>query len=461
MAFPPRHRDPFLELPSILSPRPGRCRRHHDIVLAGSPTVSIPKLESRGAAPPALPSPRHLPGLEIPVRREGLKKPYSHSASSSSSHLHISMHPSCNGDRSSRAKRRGTVSNIHGDEGYASYTAAERRSHNRRPIEFFQPCQLPFKSAADMHGDSMKKKLDTVCILDRSPRCMTLSAVMDHGHQRNTRVSTLNIPVQLPFHRRSAGDSPAGLSVDTPIFSAVSPGSAPFRHFPPQRIIREASDIDYPPRTRTRRNNNDDVSSSGYGNYEFTGTEDTEMDDAMSPKRLRSEEVCSVAGHKRRAASPPAGDHLCGASAEARRRDLNSRRSPTPRLHIMPQTSSTSSMSSAAISRSSSFISTMSAAPSTATTATSYGRRSSGANSPGGISPTCSNSPYTTPASVNHSPRNSISGRSTAHGRNISATSPRKMVEIQKPSGSKIQPVYMCECCPKKPKKFDTAEELR
>lgn len=155
MAFPPRHRDPFLELPSILSPRPGRCRRHHDIVLAGSPTVSIPKLESRGAAPPALPSPRHLPGLEIPVRREGLKKPYSHSASSSSSHLHISMHPSCNGDRSSRAKRRGTVSNIHGDEGYASYTAAER-------------CVAP-------HFEALEKRLAR--FLERDGRCWEMGCV--------------------------------------------------------------------------------------------------------------------------------------------------------------------------------------------------------------------------------------------------------------------------------------------
>jgi hypothetical protein len=28
-------------------------------------------------------------------------------------------------------------------------------------------------------------------------------------------------------------------------------------------------------------------------------------------------------------------------------------------------------------------------------------------------------------------------------------------------SGGKFQGFYMCECCPKKPKKFETAEELR
>jgi hypothetical protein len=32
---------------------------------------------------------------------------------------------------------------------------------------------------------------------------------------------------------------------------------------------------------------------------------------------------------------------------------------------------------------------------------------------------------------------------------------------MPKPGGSKLQKFFMCECCPKKPKKFETAEELR
>ncbi|KAG5927558.1 hypothetical protein E4U42_002107 [Claviceps africana] len=453
MAFPPQHRDPFLELPSILSPRPARCRRHHDLTLSGSPAITIPKLESRASVPPPLPPPRQLHRLETPARRERSTKElraHGHSASPSSSSIYGSMY-SLNRDRSGPKKRRGTVGSITGDEGYASYTAGER-SQGSRPTEFFQPCQLPFQSAADMHGDSMKKKLDTVCTLDRSLRCVASPA--------------LNMALHLPIHSRAHVDAPAGLSVDGPIFSAVSPGSALFRHFPQPRMAREGPDMDYSPRTRTRRNNSEDASLSHRG-CDFAGAEDTHVDKAVSPRRLRSEELCSTAGHKRRAASPPpsAGGHPCGLFTELRHRDLSTRASPTPRLHVMPQaTSSASTMSSAAISRSNSYISTISVAPSSATTTTttttSYGRRSSGANSPGGISPTGSNSPYTTPASTNHSPRTSISGRSTAHGRNMSATSPRKMADMQKPSGSKVQPLYMCECCPKKPKKFDTAEEL-
>ncbi|KAG5930731.1 hypothetical protein E4U53_002153 [Claviceps sorghi] len=445
MAFPPQHRDPFLELPSILSPRPPRCRRHHDLTLSGSPAITIPKLETRASIPPPLPPPRHLSSLDTPVRRERSRKEFrahGHSASPSSSTIYSSMYSSLNHDRSGFKKRRGTVSSITGDEGYASYTAAER-SRGSRPIEFFQPCKLPFQSAADLHGDSMKKKLDTVCKLDRSSRCVVAPA--------------LNMPLQFTVHSRSSVDPPAGLPVDTPIFSAVSPGTAPFRHFPQQRTTRGGSDMDYSPPARSRRNNSEDASSSHRG-CDFAGAEDMEVDEAVSPRRLRSEELCSTVGHKRRAASPPAGGYPCGISTGARLR--HNAKKGSPLLHVMPHTSSASSMPSAAISRSNSYISTMSVAPSSVTTTTSYGRRSSDANSPGGVSPTGSNSPYTTPASTNHSPRNSISGRSTAYGGNVPATSPRKMVDMQKPSGSKVQPVYMCECCPKKPKKFDTAEEL-
>jgi hypothetical protein len=42
--------------------------------------------------------------------------------------------------------------------------------------------------------------------------------------------------------------------------------------------------------------------------------------------------------------------------------------------------------------------------------------------------------------------------------------SPRKLAEVAlvRTSGvAKIQGLLMCECCPKKPKKFETEEDLR
>ncbi|KAG6040975.1 hypothetical protein E4U41_006365 [Claviceps citrina] len=429
-----------------------------------SPAFSIPGHRSHDDVPPPLPPPTHLPHLEAPAYPGDWKRGfrgYGHSASPSSS-VYGSMYPSLNNDRFSPRGRDAGCSS-HGDEGYASYTAAERCRRDSLPTEFPHATKLHFPSAADLHGDSMKKMLDTIRTVDRPTRPAASSALREQMQQRNARAPILNMSVHLPIHSRSGGlDSPASLfSADTPIFSALSTHSAPFSYFPDQRSGKDGPDFDYSPRTRNRRNNSDDA-SSGYGSYDFK-IEDMEMDDAASPKwPPRSEEVVgAAAGHKRRAASPPAGDHLCGSFTEVRRRDLGSHGSPTPRLTVMPQTSSVSSMSPAAISRSSSYMSTMSMAPSSATTATSYGRRSSGTNSPGGISPTSCHSPYTTPGSVNHSPRNSVSGRSHPHGRNVSATSPRKMMDVHRASASnKVQRAYMCECCPKKPKKFDTAEEL-
>lgn len=464
---------------------------------SGSPAISIPGLDSKAEEPPPpLPPPRHLSFLEAPGHHEESKKelrdygPSLSSMQSIQSSGYGSMRSSFAEERPS-SKRRDTGSSINGDEGYSSYTAAERfvaatspahdllerdgsngifdtdfnsRSRDSRPTEFMHHTKFQFLSAADLHGDSMKKKLDPIRTFDRSPRSVASSALSDQvRRQPDPRAPTLNMPVQLPIRQptRSLLDSPVRIP-DTPIFSAVSPRSAPFRQFPvDQRMPNDGLEYDRSPRGRSRRNNSDDASST-HGSYEFTGVEDMEIDEATSPKRLHPDEAYATIGHKRRAASPPAVDHLIhSSSSDIRRRDLGSRGSPTPRLTVIPQTSSLSTMSSAAVSRSNSYISTMSMAPSSATTATSYGRRSPGAVSPGGVSPTSCNSPYTTPASLNHSPRNSISGRATAHGRNVSGTSPRKLADIQKPTGSKVQRVYMCECCPKKPKKFETAEELR
>lgn len=491
MAFPPQYREPPPSLPSILSSGPGRYNLHHDMQFTSSPAISIRGIDSKDDVPPPLPPPRHLPFSEGAPQMEESKqdlRDYGRSGSSIQSG-YGSMHSNSYIDERPSYKRRDTGSSINGDEGYASYNATERfvaatspthdlverdgyngnfdtdfttSSRDSRPAEFLHRSKFHFQTAADWHGDSMKKMLDPIRTFDRPPRSVASSALSEQvRRQPDPRAPTLSMPVQLPIHTRSPLDSP-GRMTDTPIFSAGSPRSAPFRHFPGEhRILKDGLEYERSPRGRSRRNNSDDASST-HGGYDFTGAEDMEIDEASSPKRLHPDEAYATTGHKRRAASPPAGDHLVhGTPSDVRRRDLGSRGSPTPRLTVMPQTSSLSSLSSAAVSRSNSYISTMSMAPSSATTTTSFSRRSPGAASPGGVSPTSCNSPYTTPASLNHSPRNSISGRGSTHGRTVSATSPRKLADIQKPAGSKVQRVFMCECCPKKPKKFETPEELR
>jgi hypothetical protein len=47
-----------------------------------------------------------------------------------------------------------------------------------------------------------------------------------------------------------------------------------------------------------------------------------------------------------------------------------------------------------------------------------------------------------------------------------SGNTPRKMsfntnLNVPKPTAAKIGGLYICDCCPKKPKKFDSPEDLR
>jgi hypothetical protein len=104
-------------------------------------------------------------------------------------------------------------------------------------------------------------------------------------------------------------------------------------------------------------------------------------------------------------------------------------------------------------------------AASSITSMSSYGRLSPGGISPG--SSDMSDSPYVTSLSLNPSPRGSVPRPN--HQRTLSETRPimtsRKLSDnmghSKHSTAPKIQGVFMCECCPKKPKKFDSQEELK
>lgn len=313
-----------------------------------------------------------------------------------------------------------------------------------------------FQSPADIHGDSMKKMLDNVRPFEKSPPRSLLSASASELLPRRPLDTRFAHGPSLPIHTRSMLDSPARLS-DAGLHSAVSPRSGPFSY--EQRSPNDSSDIDRSPRTRSRRNNSDDATSTQGSTYEFNGAEDMEIEETQSLKRLHIDDAYVVGGQKRRAASPQE-DHLLVAQPDLfRRQEIGPRGSPALRLNTIPQGLPLTAV--APTSRNNSYVSTMSMPPSSITTANSFGRRSPGGFSPGGISPPAGNSPYSTPGSLNPSPRTSISGRSAVHTRTISGSSPRKLTEVSKPTGSKVQNFFMCECCPKKPKKFETAEELK
>ncbi|GKU09818.1 unnamed protein product, partial [Fusarium langsethiae] len=197
----------------------------------------------------------------------------------------------------------------------------------------------------------------------------------------------------------------------------------------------------------SKRNNSDDATSTN-SIYHCNGADDMDIEDGQSLKRLHIDDAY-VPGKKRRAASPD-DEYLLG---------IPRRTSPPGRFTSHPRGAT---MPSVSTSRSNSYISTMSMSmhSTSIATANSFGRRSPVGPSPGGITPTSCDTPYTAPVSLNPSPRTSISGRGSIHSRTVSGASTRKITEVQKPGGSKVQGFFMCECCPKKPKRFETPEEL-
>ncbi|KAM5352858.1 hypothetical protein ACJ41O_005580 [Fusarium nematophilum] len=462
MAFPPQFREPAPALPSIIVPSGDRFRSHashHEMPFGRSPAMSIPGIQTPDDVPPPLPPPRYVPGPDQPHHPEDMreKRDYSHGTGSFASG-YGSMNSSYAEDRPSY-QRRDTYSTIGDrDEGYASYSSTDR-SRESIPTEFgLHHNRFRFQSHADIDGDSLKKKLDPIRPSEKSPPRSLLSASANELFSRRPSAEgrfppALSVPMQLPIHTRSILGSPARLT-ETPIHSAISPRSTPFHYG--DRSPNDSSDIDRSPRTRQKRNNSDDATST-HSSYDFNGAEDMDMEEAQSLKRLHIDDAYMAGGQKRRAASPN-DEHILAMPTEfTRRRELGSRGSPTPRITTLARGAT---MPSVSTSRSNSYISTMSIPATSITTANSFGRRSPVGISPGGISPTSCNSPYTAPVSLNPSPRTSISGRGSIHSRTVSGASTRKITEVQKPGGSKVQGFFMCECCPKKPKRFETVEEL-
>ncbi|KAF7537436.1 hypothetical protein G7054_g3721 [Neopestalotiopsis clavispora] len=299
------------------------------------------------------------------------------------------------------------------DEGYHSLMSVDYHQDTGAKTMFMSHDQFKFKPASDLDS-SMLKKFDSRRALDNRspPRRGPFSNSLNETVPRQITVDPRG-PMSLPI--RKLGEGPV-VPVRSALTLGLGAGSYP-------------EDADFP------------------------------MEDAsMSTSQMDYH----TAGQKRRASSPLGEESslqgLPGAGELLRRREGASRASPTPRLTIPQNLPS--------LGRSTN--SYMSSLPLTATSTTSmtgsFGRRSPGGLSPGAMSPVdgICNSPFTTPISLTHSPRSAISR--IPHQRQLSESrplsSPRKLTELPKASIPRIQGFYMCECCPKKPKKFETAEEL-
>ncbi|KAK1997202.1 hypothetical protein LX36DRAFT_84438 [Colletotrichum falcatum] len=471
-----RYREPA-GLPSILidSSNPRSSDRTDPFSMySSSVAVSIPGSDRiSNAAPPPLPPPRFP--LEQAHMHPHEPRHYHRDPSSYSPREH-SYHDSI-GSLDDRPNYKRAGYRYERDEGYASMGSASASTRSE--------CSLPsisagfglhhnkfqFQSSADAFTD-MKKKLDPSKTFDNKPSVSLLSAssasVTEPFSRRlsgDQRVPPLSVPTSLPFHLKTSNllDSPDRYAQTPHSALSPSPGSLYLGH--DYRSPRSVSDLDRSPPLRSRRNNSDDASSHGYE------VEDMEMEETNSMKRLRIEDPLRAhydgPGAKRRASADPDDSVPLAFTTQGdllRRREGNQRGSPTPRLSVIPQ-GSVSSISSGG--RPGSYSSNLSLLTgSIASMSSSYGRVSPGGLSPGGISPSgtdpgCS-SPYSATMSLNPSPRGSLSR--APHQRTISESrplaSPRKLNEVNKPGGTKISGFFMCDCCPKKPKKFETAEEL-
>ncbi|KAK3935376.1 zinc finger and BTB domain-protein 48 [Diplogelasinospora grovesii] len=494
-------RDP---LPSISShndsfPRPFRPSSH-SIPFGDrlSPSTASNPMAIRGAdnsfVPPPLPPPRFVP-IDGPVDPNLQLKEY----------RRRDDYGSVGSDSFGHSFRRPDVPFKHDfhDEGYQSIDSFRSPDF---PSAFGAQTMKTFRPSGDSIDNSMLSKLN------RNVRRSALSASFNDvpvTRANHTQLSTLSLP-----HRSKQSFLDSGFTKSPVLMSATSPRNTPFGHPGSASgayrspLGTETSDLERSPVQRTRRMNSgsvpDDVTISTQGSFDMRDEEvgfpdetsrmrslniedqwrererDRDRDRDRDRERERERERDYYQAGQKRRASSPLSDEIALASDLLRRRDggVLSRGSPIPRLTVLPQ-GSVSSVSSAGRSTGS-YLSNLSSM----TSMGSFGRRSPNALSPGGLSPTdpmsCS-SPYE-PMSLTTSPRSSVSrsaaaqlphqrapSEHTMNGQDTrSLPSPRKLAEIPRNPGSyvaakmlKMKGPYMCECCPKKPKKFETEEELK
>lgn len=359
-----------------------------------------------------------------------------------------------------------------------------------------------FQSNAQAYDKSVLQKLGSGRTGDnatqsagypRSPFSSSLNDISPTSRiaQEHSQLAQKALSLPVSSTRLSSVESPltrwadGGFSDNSPQTHVVN-GSGPYDYrSPSERDETERSPSQYSRRYISGASNSEDnasvVSQSHSGSYEQNGIADHESDFTMEgTTRLRRLQIDdkmhrgegyspqSAVGHKRRASSPLQEDsppplHTVSSSSDLyRRRDSSSRPSPAPRYH-----SSNGSMSSTTSGPpNGSYTSTLAA--SSITSISSYDRLSPVGLSPGAVSPMSidgSDSPLARTLSLDPSPRGLHSR--PVHHRTTSETRPamasRKTAEVlipRKSSSLKLQGGFSCECCPKKPKSFETEEEL-
>lgn len=283
------------------------------------------------------------------------------------------------------------------------------------------------------------------------------------AHDIDRRNSSLR-PLSLPDRRHASVDSPG--SARWPSSGAISPGNTSFwhEHGPPD-----------PSRTAAVHRGSlasEDAQShrDSYDHAMFMPDEFAMEEGQLSNLNLQDRSPGSPkAGSKRRASSPPRDrEDRSSVSSASGHSEIYHRRS----MHQLPTRSSPvsrfhhSSLSSASSygPRHGSLGSSLgvSSVPSSATSYASD-RVSPGGVSPGGDVELKTATSYGSTQSFQRSPNMASHQRtfseSTQGGTRKQSTD--STAHSRNGSLSQIQGAYMCECCPKKPKKFESEEELR
>ncbi|KFY78354.1 hypothetical protein V499_02481 [Pseudogymnoascus sp. VKM F-103] len=336
------------------------------------------------------------------------------------------------------------------------------RSYGRAPFSKSFNDSVPSSPLGQKHGLSHQKPL-------------SLPAM-------NSKLSPLESPISRWASGGSAPNAPLGMR---------NGGQYGYRS------PSERDDMEQSPRPYSRQTTHDFDDASSTVSYSYQGSHYTDnesdfpmeetgfqrlhIDDGM--RRSDGQPLSAAAGQKRRASSPPLDDgppllHTATSLSDLyRRREQASRASPAPRNH----SNHGSISSSTSGPRSASLNSVPSLAASSMSTVDSYGRLSPGGRSPGAISPRGYSTDTYYPGAV--SPR-TMDGHDSPFSMSLAATSatlehprlPHRAIPDSRPIVSahktldtinqpkngilKVQSGYVCDCCPKKPKKFDTEEAL-
>jgi hypothetical protein len=288
-------------------------------------------------------------------------------------------------------------------------------------------------------------------------------------------------PLSMPDRLHPAPDSPAP---KWPPSGAISPGYSGFRS-----PVFDSSSVDSHrgrfgsistpgPLDETSSQHRGSYDHSIFSDHEF-GMEENGMRELnineRSPAESEDYQLCPKGGLKRRASSPPTEAAREDRPTTSGVTDLYHRRSAQMLVNrncaaSRFQASQGSPSSASSMGQRTGSIGSSFGFSTAASSMTSYGgdqRLSPNALSPLGETDSGPASPYAISRSLNPSPRSSLSRPSHQRGPSETDQPFRKMStdSLLHPRHnsvvSRIPGAYICECCPKKPKKFDSEEELR